>query len=140
MGMANTKDTMEIKGWANLLIQEQTQQQETLVHIISILNIIWSANQVNRQKLNEIMDTLWKANEDMNILFNITDVLMQYLRYHQIYTYAHTILAYLMDCLTYMRQVATHTMDYVDAVMTNILSPDIFPVEELETMLRHMEA
>ena len=40
------------------------------------------------------------------------------------------------DCLTYMRQVTTHTMDYVDAATANILSPDIFPVEELGTMLK----
>ena len=85
------------------------------------------------------MDALQKANEDMNILFNITDVLMQHLRYHQIYTYAHTILAYLRDCLTYLRQVTTHTMDNVDTVMTNILLPDILPVEELRTMLWHIE-
>ena len=31
-------------------------------------------------------------------------------------------------------------MDYVDAAMANILSPDILPVEELRTMLRHMES
>ena len=85
------------------------------------------------------MDALQKANEDMNISFNITDVLMQPLRYHQIYNYTHTMLAYLRDCLTYKRQVVTHTLDYVDAAMTNILSPDILLVEELGTMLRHIE-
>ena len=31
-------------------------------------------------------------------------------------------------------------MDYVNAAMTNILSPDILPVEELRTMLRHIKA
>ena len=38
-----------------------------------------------------------------------------------------------------MRQVATHTMDHIDAAMTHILSPDILPVEELRYMLRHIE-
>ena len=38
-----------------------------------------------------------------------------------------------------MRQVATHTLDYVDATMTSILSPDILPIEELIAMLRHIE-
>ena len=80
-----------------------------------------STTQVNRQKLNEVIDPLQKANEDMNILFFITDILMQHLRYHQIYTYACTRLAYLGDCLTYMKQVTIHTMDYVDAATTNIL-------------------
>ena len=63
---------------------------------------------MNRQKLNEVIDALQKANEDVNKLFNIIDMLTQHLTYHQIYTYAHTILAYLRDCITYMRQVATH--------------------------------
>ena len=65
---------------------------------------------------------------------------MQHLRYHQIYTYAHTILAFLKDCLTYMRQVTTHTLDYVDAAMTHILLAHILPIEEIETMLRHIAA
>ena len=34
----------------NQLIQEQTKQQETLVHVISILNITRYAIQVYRQK------------------------------------------------------------------------------------------
>ena len=53
---ATMKDTTEIKWQINLLMQEQTKQQESLVHIISILNGTWYATQVNRQKLNEAMD------------------------------------------------------------------------------------
>ena len=98
------------------------------------------ATQVNRHKINVVMDALQKANQDMNISLNITDVLTQHLRYHQIYTYAHTISAYLRDCLIYMKLVATHTTDYVDATTTNILSPDILPVEELKDMLRHIKS
>ena len=51
-----------------------------------------------------------------------------------------TILAYLRDSLSYMRQVAICTMDYVDAATTNILSPDMLPVEELKKLLRHIES
>ena len=51
-----------------------------------------------------------------------------------------TILAHLRDSLTYIRQVAIHTMDYVDAATTNILSPDILPVEDLRNILRHIES
>ena len=40
----------------------------------------------------------------------------------------------------YIKQVATHTMDYVDATTTNILSPDILMVEELKGLLRHIES
>ena len=56
------------------------------------------------------------------------------------YIYMHTILAYLRDSLTYMSQVVIHIMDYVDAATTNILSPDILPVEDLRNMLRHIES
>ena len=38
-----------------------------------------------------------------------------------------------------MRQVATHTLNYVDAAMTKTLSSDIHHVEELRTMLRPMK-
>ena len=61
-------------------------------------------------------------------------------RYQQIYIYICTILAYLRDSLTYMRQVAIHMMGYVDAATTNILSPDILPMEDLRNMLRHIES
>ena len=69
---------------------------------------MWFATQVNRQEINEVMDALQKANQEMSILLNFTDVLTHCLRYHHIYTYAHTIFAYLRDYLTYMKQVATH--------------------------------
>ena len=64
---------------------------------------------------------------------------MQCLRYHQIYTYAYTMSTYLRYCLTYMRQVTTHTLDNVDAATTSILSPDILPVAEFGAMLRHIK-
>ena len=83
---------------------------------------------------------LQRSNEDLNRLFNITEVLTQCIRYQQMYIYMCTILAYLRDSLTYMRQVAIHTMDYVDAATTNILSPDILPVDDLRNMLRHIES
>ena len=39
-----------------------------------------------------------------------------------------------------MRQVAIHMMDYVDAALLNVLSPDILPVEDLRNMLKHIES
>ena len=130
----------EIKQCVNQLIQEQTKQQDTLVHVISILNVTRYAAQVNRQKLNEIMDAFQRSNEDLNRLFNITEVLTQCIRYQQMYIYMHTILVYLRDSLTYMRQVAIQTMDYVDTATTNILSSDILPMEDLRNMLIHTES
>ena len=110
-----------------------------LVHAISIQNVRRYAIQVNRQKLNEIIDALQRSHEDLNRLFNITDVLTQNIRYQQIYNYMCTILPYLRISLTYMRQVALHSMDYVDMVTTNILSPNILPVEDLRNIHRHIE-
>ena len=48
MGTATTKDVNNIKKRVNQLIQTQSMQQETLVHIISILNITHYAAQVNK--------------------------------------------------------------------------------------------
>ena len=52
-GTATERDTWEIKQCVNQLIQAQTKQQQTLVHVISILNVSRYAAQVNIQKLNE---------------------------------------------------------------------------------------
>ena len=104
--------------------QNQTQKQEILVHVISVLKITKYTTLVNRQKINEVMDALQKANQKMIILLNITDILTQHFRYYKICTFA-----YLRDCLTYMRQVATHMVDSVDIASTNILSMDIFLVK-----------
>ena len=51
-----------------------------------------------------------------------------------------TILAYLRDSLIYMRQVAIHIMDYMDAATTNVLPPNILSVEDLRSMLQHIES
>ena len=47
-GTATTWDTWEIKQCVNQLIQAHSKQQETLVHVISILNVTRYAAQVNR--------------------------------------------------------------------------------------------
>ena len=38
-----------------------------------------------------------------------------------------------------MREVTTHTMDYIDAAITGILSPHVLPIENLRKMLLHIE-
>ena len=86
-----------------------------------------------------MIDALHRLNEDLNRLFNITGVLTQCIRYQQMYIYMHTILGYIRNSFTYMRQVAIHMIDYVDVATTNILSPDTLPVEDLRSMLQHIE-
>ena len=42
--------------------------------------------------------------------------------------------------LTYIRQVAIDMTDYMNAATTNMLSPDILPVEDLGNMPRQIES
>ena len=49
----------------------------------------------------------------------------------QIILHICSILANCRDSLYYMREIAIHTMDYVDAATTGILSPHVLPVEDL---------
>ena len=51
-GTATTKDVNAMKSRINQLISTQQNQQGTLVHVISILNVTRYATQVNRQHIN----------------------------------------------------------------------------------------
>ena len=57
-GAATTKDIHSIKTWINQLIATQTTQHNTLVHIVSILNITRYTTQVNRHSINTPMDAV----------------------------------------------------------------------------------
>ena len=107
-GTATTRDTWEIIQCVHPLIQVQGKQQETLLHVTSILNLTRYAVPVNRQKLNEVMDAVQRSNEDLDRFLDITQVLTQCIRNHQMYIYMHAILACLSDSLSYIRQAAIH--------------------------------
>ena len=128
-----------IKTRINQLITTQQNQQETLVHVISIPNVTRYATQVNRQHINILMYTMEKMHQDVMTLYNITHSLYSSLSYQQIILHTWSILANLWDSLYYMREVALHTMDYIDAATTGILSPHVLPVEDLREMLKHIE-
>ena len=70
-GTATTKDVKSIKNRVNQLIMTQHQQQETLVHIISILNVTRYATQVNRQHINLVMEAVERTHQDVTTLYNI---------------------------------------------------------------------
>ena len=72
MGTATTKDVNSIKTRKNQLLATQSLQQETLVHILSMLNIAWYAVQVNRHSINVLMDKVDKTSHDINNLYNLT--------------------------------------------------------------------
>ena len=133
------KDVSSIKKRVNQLISTQHNQQETLVHVISIVNVSRYANQVNRQHITIVMNAAEKTHQDVTTLYNFTYSLYSSLSYKQIVLHAHSILANLRDSLYYMREVTIHTMEFVDAATTRILSPHVLPVEDLRRMLVHIE-
>ena len=137
-GTTTTMDINSIKKRVNQLITAQTVQQETIVHIISILNITRYAAQVNRQHINIVMDAVDRTVHDVNSLYNIITSLYTSLSYHYLVLYIRSILSNLQDSLSYIRAVSIHTMDYIDAVTTRTLSPHILPVEDLKQMLSHI--
>ena len=84
MGAATSNDVNSIKTRFNQLITTQHNQQEILVHIISILKLTRYATQVNRQHLNIVMSAAEKMHQDVMTLYNITHSLYSSLRYQQI--------------------------------------------------------
>ena len=138
-GTATTKDVNNIKKRVNQLIEAQSVQQETLVHIISILNITQYATQVNRHSINVIMDKVDETVHDVNNLYNLTTSLATSLSYHQLILHIRSVLTNLQDSLSYIRTVSMYTMDYVNAATTGTLSPHVLPIMDLRKMLSHVE-
>ena len=58
----------------------KTTINSTTLHLNSKCHMIHYPSK--QQKLNEVMDALQKANNDVNILFKFRDVLSQHLKYH----------------------------------------------------------
>ena len=92
-GTATTKDVHSIKTHVNQLTQTQSAQQETLVHIISILNVTRYAAQINRHSINVLMDKMDETSQDVNNLYNLTTSLATSLSYEQIILYIRSVLA-----------------------------------------------
>ena len=93
MGTATTRDVNTIKKSVNQLITSQNMQQDTLVHIISVLNVTRYAAPVNRQHINFIMDTVVETVCDVNNLYNITTSLATSLCYYQLVLRIRSVLA-----------------------------------------------
>ena len=86
------KDVNSIKAPVNQLIETQSAQQETLVHIMSILNVPRYAAQINRHSINVLMDKMDETSHDVNNLYNLTTSLATSLSYHQIVLYIRSVL------------------------------------------------
>ena len=104
-GTDTTKDVNSIKAHVNQLTQTQSTQQDTLVHIASILNVTRYAAKVNRHGINVIMDKADETSKDVNNLYNFTTSLAISLSYHQLVLYIRWVLANLWDSLSYITTV-----------------------------------
>ena len=91
-GTATTKDVSSIKNRVIQLITTQ-HKQETLVKIISVLNVTIYAMQVNRQCINLVMDAVERTHHDITVFYNITNSLYTNLNYQQSVLHIHSILA-----------------------------------------------
>ena len=102
MGMATTKDVNSIKIRINQLFATQSSQQETLVHLISILNITRYVKQVNRHSINILMDKVDATSHDINTLYNLTMSLATSISFHQLILHLRSVFANLHDSLNYI--------------------------------------
>ena len=88
--------------------------------------------QGNRQHINTVMETVDRTHNAAITLIKISSSIYTHINY------VCSILANLRDSLYYMRQIAMHVMDYIDAATISILSPHVLPVEDLLEMLMHI--
>ena len=137
-GTATTKDICSIKARINQLIATQTLQHNTLVHIVSILNVTRYATQVNRHSINNLIDAICTTSQDINNLYNLTMSLAASINFNQMVLHIRSVFANLQDSLHYLHTVSTHTMDYINATTSGILSPHVLPVADLQKMLQHI--
>ena len=134
-GTAMTKDIHNIKTRINQLIATQGSQCNTLVHIISILNITRYATQVNRHGINTLIDAVITTSHDINNPYNLTTSLATSIIFHQMILHIRSVFANLHNSLTYIHMVSTHTLDYINAATSGTLSPHVLPVLDLQRML-----
>ena len=102
VGTATTKDVNSIKTRINQLIVTQSSQWETLVHVISILNITRYAAQVNRHSINILMDKVDDTSHDINNLYSLITSLATSISFHQLILHIRSVFANLHDSLTYI--------------------------------------
>ena len=116
------QDINSIKIWINKLITTQSSQQETLVHIISMLNFTRYATQVNKHNINTLMDAARATSHDINNLYKLTKTLTTSINFHQLILHMRSVFANLCDSLNYIQMVSTHSMDYINAATSGTLS------------------
>ena len=101
-GTATTNDINSIETRINQLIATQLSQQESLVHIISLLNVTRYATQVNRHSINTLMDAARATSHDINNLYNLTTSLTTSINFHQLILHIRSVFANPCDSLNYI--------------------------------------
>ena len=101
-GTVTTKDIRSIKTRINQLIATQSSQCDTLVHIISILNVTQYATQVNRHSINNLIDTVHTASQDIDNLYNVTTSLASSISFNQMILHIRSVFANLHDFIHYL--------------------------------------
>ena len=137
-GTATTKNICSIKTRINQLIATQSSQHNTLVHIVSILNVTRYATQVNRHSINNLIDAVHTATQDINNLYNLTTSLASSITFNQMILHIRSVFANLQDSMHYLCTLSTHTMDYIATATSGTLSPHVLPVADLQKMLQHI--
>ena len=93
MGTTTTKDIHSIKTRINQLIATQSSQCNTLVHVVSILNVTRYATQVNRHSINNLIDGVHTTLQDINNLYNLTTSLAASINFHQMILHIRSVFA-----------------------------------------------
>ena len=137
-GTATTRDICSIKTRINQLIATQSLQCNTLVRIVSILNVTRYATQVNRHSNNNLIDAMHTTSQDINNLYNLTTSLAASINFNQMILHIRPVFTNLRDSLHYLCTVSTHSMDYIDTATSGILSPHVLPAADLQKMLNHI--
>ena len=130
-GTATTRDIHSIKSHIIQLIAMQTSQRNTLVHIVSILNITRYATQVNRHSINNLIDAVHTTSQDIINLYNLITSLATSINFNQMILHIRSVFANLQDSLHYLQMVSIHSMEYIDTATSGILSPHVLPITDL---------
>ena len=85
------------------------------------------------------MDKVDETSHDINNLYNLTTSLATSISFHQLILHIRSVFTNLHDSLDCIKMVSTHTMDYINAATSGILSPHILPVKDQQKMLLHIE-
>ena len=92
-GTATTKDIRSIRTRINQLIVTQALQCDTLVHIVSILNVTRYATQVNWHSINSLIDTVHTATQHIDNLYNVTTALASSITFNQMILHIKSVVA-----------------------------------------------